>query len=72
MLSPLEQARLVDLVVVCVTLVFGFAIVSTLIAVGGFSFRRNVSSNQSIETARSSEFRKKCIGRAKENGKVAK
>jgi hypothetical protein len=72
MLSPLEQALLVDLVVVCITVVFGFAIVSTLMAVGGFSLHRKMFSKESIESARNSTIRRKCIARAKKNGKVAK
>lgn len=72
MLSPLEQALLVDFIVVCIVAIFGFAIVSTLMAVGGFSFNRNMFSNESTESARSSSARRKCIARAKKNGKVAK
>lgn len=72
MSSPVVQALLIDLVVVSITVVFGFAIVSTLMAVGKIRFRRNAFSNDSIETTRSSVVRRKCISWAKKNGKVAK
>lgn len=72
MISPFEQTLLVDLIVVCITVVFGFAIVSTLMAVGGFSFHRNMFSNESVETTKSAIVRRKCIAWAKKNGKVAK
>lgn len=71
MLSQLEKALLVDFVVVGITVVFGFAIVSTLLAVCRFNFHRDVSSNETIESARSSVVRRKCIAWAKKNGKVA-
>jgi cell division protein FtsL len=60
MLSQLEKALLVD-----------FAVVSTLLAVGRFSFHSNMFSNETIESARSSVVRRKCIAWAKKNGKVA-
>ena len=71
MLSQLEKALLVDFVVVGITVVFGFAIVSTLLAVCRLSFHRDMSSGETIESARSSVVRRKCIAWAKKNGKVA-
>lgn len=71
MFSPIEQALLLDLVVVGIVAVYGFAIVSTLMAVGRFSFRHNMDSNESIEAARSSIVRRNCISWAKKNGKLA-
>ena len=70
--SQLEKALLVDFVLVGITVVFGFAIVSTLLAVGRFSLHRNMFSHETIESARSSVVRKQCITWAKKNGKVAK
>jgi hypothetical protein len=52
--------------------VFGFAIVSTLMAVGKIRFHRDMFSNESSETTKSGIARKKCIAWAKKNGKVAK
>lgn len=72
MLLPLQQTLLVDFVVVCITVVFGFAIVSTLMAVGKIRFHRDMFSNESSETTKSGIARKKCIAWAKKNGKVAK
>ena len=71
MLSQLEKALLVDFLVVGITVIFGFAIVSTLMAVGRFSFHRNMFSNETIESARSSVVRRRCIAWAEKNGKVA-
>lgn len=69
--SQLEKALLVDFVLVGTTVVFGFAIVSTLLAVARFSLHRNVFSHETIESARSSVVRRKCITWAMKNGKVA-
>lgn len=71
MFSPIEQALLVDLVVVGIVALYGFAIVSTLVAVGRFSFHHNMYSNESIEAVRSSIVRRNCISWAKKNGKLA-
>ena len=62
---------MVDFIVLIITVVFGFAIVSTLMAVGRFSFHRNMFSNETIESARSSVVRRRCIAWAEKNGKVA-
>ena len=71
MLSQLEKALLVDFLVVGITVIFGFASVSTLMAVGRFNIHRNVFSNETIGSARSSVVRRRCIAWAKKNGKVA-
>lgn len=71
MSSQLEQEMLVGAIVVGIVAVFCFTIISTLMAVGKFSFRRNMFSHESIETTRSSIVRKKCISWAKKNGKLA-
>ena len=71
MFSQLEQELLVGFIVVLVTVIFSFAIISTLMAVGKFSFRRNMFSNESSEDIRSSIVRRKCIAWAKKNGKLA-
>jgi hypothetical protein len=72
MLSQLEQELFLDCVVIGIATASCFAIVSTLMAVGKSSFRRNMLSNESIEAARSSIVRRKCISWAKRNGKLAK
>lgn len=62
---------MVGAIVVGIVAVFGFTIISTLMAVGKSSFRRNMFSNESIEDTQSSIVRRECIAWAKMNGKLS-
>jgi len=68
MLSQIEQEMLIDFIIVVITAIFGFAIVSTLMALSNASCRRSTFLN---EATKSSIVRKKCISWAKKNGKLA-
>jgi len=71
MLSPVEQERLIDLIVTMIAAFFVFAIVSTLSAVIVTNCYPELPSNDSKKTIRNATVRRKCVAWAKKNGKLA-
>lgn len=72
MLSSIERALLVDFVVFMIVAVFGFAIVSTLMALTKSVCRRDIFSYEFEWNSKNSIARRKCVSWAKKNGKLAK
>jgi cell division protein FtsL len=60
MLSPIEKALLVDFVVLVIVAVFGFAIVSTLMAVTKSICRRDIFSYESEGTSKNAIAQEVC------------
>jgi len=72
MLSSIERALLVDFVVFMIVAVFGFAIVSTLMALTKSVCRQDVFSYEFEWNSKNAIARRKCVSWAKKNGKLAK